>query len=190
MDLTTTDQPPRLQRTIKNADGTLTHTLLTPERQEIICQTLQAGRGLSSAAAYANVSKRTIEEWRKRGAKALRGFEDGDELSIYELVLAEFEREVQLALAEFEGLHVSNIQHVALVERQWTASRYLLEKNHDDWKPAKKERERAGPTTVNFTLHFDSARDRALEPIDVQVIAQDDEEGTFLIPSGDDQDAD
>ncbi len=184
MMLPTTDRPPRLTRAVRNGDGTTIRTLLTPERQEIICQTLRAGRGLGSAAAFANVARETIVKWRTRGARALLDLDEGKGLSPADLLFAEFEREMGLAIATFEDIHVGNIDNIALTEKVWTASRWLLEKSSPDWAPARStavSEKSSAPTIINFTLHFDSARDRALPLIEVPVIAQD---GTILLPSG------
>jgi hypothetical protein len=182
--LTTTDRPPRLTRAVRNGDGTTIRTLLTPERQEIICQTLRAGRGLGSAAAFANVARETIVKWRTRGARALLDLDEGKDLSPADLLFAEFERAMSLAMADFEDIHVGNIDRIALEEDVWTASRWLLEKSSPDWAPVKQNavnEKSSGPTIINFTLHFDSARDRAEQPIEVPMIAQD---GTILLPGG------
>lgn len=182
--LPTTDRPPRLTRAVRNGEGTTIRTLLTPERQEIICQTLRAGRGLGSAAAFANVARETIVKWRTRGARALLDLDEGKDLSPADLLFAEFEWELSLAVAVFEDIHVGNIDRIAIDEDVWTASRWLLEKTNPDWAPPKRadsEAKSSAPPVINFTLHFDSARDRADPFIDVPVIAQD---GTILLPSG------
>jgi hypothetical protein len=137
-----------------DAEGKLRRNLLTPYRHEIIVDACRKGASLTAAAAYARVSRRTVAQWRATGRQVIEFIEDGgyDE---YLQRFADFEWDIQAALADFEFRHLQNVD--AKSNDQWTASKWLMEQRlKDDWGSDKGGGNSgpSAPPTIEFTLNF------------------------------------
>ena len=83
-------------------------TKLTPERQEKILKCVRAGMTYKAAAESAGIALETLCRWIARGEKAESG------------LFHEFYESVQEALADFEWVHLENIERSALKESKIT----------------------------------------------------------------------
>lgn len=89
-------------------------TKLTPELQDRIVQAIRAGAYIETAAAYAGVSKDTLYQWLKRGARSKSG------------IYRQFSDAVEKALAEAEMRDVMLVGRAA--ETNWQAAAWRLER--------------------------------------------------------------
>ena len=83
-------------------------TKLTPKRQEKILKCVRAGMTYKAAAESAGIALETLCRWIARGEKAESG------------LFHEFYESVQEALADFEWVHLENIERSALKESKIT----------------------------------------------------------------------
>ena len=83
-------------------------TKLTPERQEKILKCVRAGMTYKAAAESAGIALETLCRWIARGEKAESG------------LFHEFYESLQEALADFEWVHLENIERSALKESKIT----------------------------------------------------------------------
>lgn len=96
---------------------------LNPEIQQAICDALEKGSYIETAAAKAGISKTTLYDWLKKGARAK------DENGEYEeglLPYVEFSNAIEKAMAAGEQNHVDNIARHA--KENWQASAWMLER--------------------------------------------------------------
>jgi transposase-like protein len=171
-------------------DGSLYRTLLTQERHAIIVQSFENGLSSSSAASYASVSKGTLDRWRIKGQKAIQLEEDGESIG-HLIIYAEFERDVQGALAKFEKKHVENIEDHS--ETHWSASKFLLERRRPkEWGP-KRELVNAGPSApqkLEVTLTLGELRGTPNPPIEVPHAVVEDGDPILIGPASENDGSD
>lgn len=86
---------------------------LTPEVREQIVQILKLGHYIETAAAYAGISKQTLYNWLRRGAREKKG------------IYHDFHREVTRALAEAEIRELAYIDKSAK-KGSWQAAAWIL----------------------------------------------------------------
>ena len=102
-------------------------TKLTPEVQKQICDAIEAGNYIETAAAYAGINKDTLYRWLRDGARAKKGKKKN------------FSDAVQKALAKSEMRDVYIIGKAA--ENQWQAAAWRLERKFPDrWGRKDKQR--------------------------------------------------
>jgi transposase len=93
-------------------------TKLTDEIQTLICNYIQAGNYIETAAAAAGINKKTLYEWLKRGKQAQSG------------IYKEFSNAVEKALAISEIRELKTIKdHSA---QYWQAAAWRLERRFPD----------------------------------------------------------
>lgn len=90
-------------------------TKLTPEVQEKIISVIRKGNYIETAAAYAGISKQTLYNWLKQGARQPNG------------VYGRFVQAVEQALAESEMADLARIEQAAM-DGHWQASAWRLER--------------------------------------------------------------
>lgn len=96
------------------------HDKLTPEIQQTIVECLQAGNYLETSAAYANVTKKTLYDWMKRGNRQKRG------------KFRTFLNAIKKAIASAEVQSVATIAKAS--KTQWQAAAWRLErKDYKKW---------------------------------------------------------
>jgi len=101
-------------------------TKLTPEVQKQICDAIEAGNYIETAAQYAGIEKSTLYSWLKEGARAKSGKKK------------EFSNAVKKALAKSEMRDVFIIGKAA--EQNWQAAAWRLERKFPD-KWGRKEKQ-------------------------------------------------
>ena len=103
-------------------------TKLTPKLQEEICKAIRAGNYIETAAAFAGISKSTLYEWLKRGAREKERLAKNPRAKIKksEAPFVEFSDAVEKALAASEVRDVMLIGKAA--ETQWQAAAWRLER--------------------------------------------------------------
>jgi hypothetical protein len=89
---------------------------LTPEVQQRIVDSLRMGNYIETASAYAGITKSTLYEWMKRGAREKRG------------KYKEFSNAVEKAMAEAEMWDVALIAQAA--KENWQAAAWRLERKY------------------------------------------------------------
>lgn len=95
-------------------------TKLTPELQAEICKVLAAGNYLETACAFVGVSKVTVRNWIKAGARQKKG------------QYSEFLNAIKKAMAQAELSDVATIK--AAGKENWQAAAWRLErKNYKRW---------------------------------------------------------
>lgn len=123
-------------------------TKLTPELQARIVQAIQAGNYMETAAAYAGISKNTLFDWLRRGAREKERLAGNARARILkeEAPYVAFSDSVEKALAEAEVRDVVNVMKAA-DGGQWQASAWRLERKFPDrWgHKAKLQQEISGP---------------------------------------------
>ena len=77
-------------------------TLFTPEAAAKILQAVRMGLPFEKAAALGGVGSRTLRAWREKGANSPEGE-----------ALAEFEQEVEKAVAEGSVMHLARLDHAS-----------------------------------------------------------------------------
>lgn len=107
-------------------------TKLTPELQDEIVKVIRAGNYIETAAAYVGLSKNTIYDWMKRGAREKQriALEPRKKPSKKELPYLEFSDAIQKALAHSEVRDVAIIGKAA--EENWQAAAWRLERKFPD----------------------------------------------------------
>lgn len=93
-------------------------TKLTAELQAELCKALAAGNYLETACAYVGISRITVRNWMREGARSKRGQK------------REFLNAIKKAAAEAEIKDVKRIGDAA--ETQWQAAAWRLERKY--WK--------------------------------------------------------
>lgn len=103
-------------------------TKLTPKLQEEICKAIRAGNYIETAAAFAGISKNTLYEWLRRGAREKERLAKNPRAKIKksEAPFVEFSDAVKKALAAAEVRDVMLIGKAA--ETQWQAAAWRLER--------------------------------------------------------------
>ena len=123
-------------------------TKLTSELQSRIVQAIQAGNYIETAAAYAGISKNTLFDWLRRGAREKERVAGKPRARVRkeEAPYVEFSDSVEKALAEAEVRDVVNVMKAA-DGGQWQASAWRLERKFPDrWgHKAKIQQEISGP---------------------------------------------
>jgi hypothetical protein len=89
---------------------------LTPELQQKIVDSLRMGNYIETSSAYAGITKSTLYEWMKRGAREKRG------------KYKEFSNAVEKAMAEAEMWDVALIAQAA--KENWQAAAWRLERKY------------------------------------------------------------
>ena len=89
-------------------------TKLTPEVQQTIVNALAAGVYLETAAFAAGITRETLNEWLRNGAKFQTGVQKG------------FSDAVKKALASSELRHAATISVAS--QSQWQAAAWILER--------------------------------------------------------------
>ena len=172
------EAPPRLKRSVKKADGSWHHSLLTVERHEIICDAFKKGASNTAAASYAGIAPETIDKWRRRGREAWLLEEEGHDVD-HETIYAEFERGICSSLSEFERGHLENIDDHS--ETHWAASKWLLERRlPKEWAQKEQQQIQASPQFVEFSVHIGDRDEEKGRTIEVNAV----EEHTILIEPG------
>ena len=108
-------------------------TKLTSELQSRIVQAIQAGNYIETAAAYAGISKNTLFDWLRRGAREKERVAGKPRARVRkeEAPYVEFSDSVEKALAEAEVRDVVNVMKAA-DGGQWQASAWRLERKFPD----------------------------------------------------------
>lgn len=95
---------------------------LNAETQKRICDMLKIGQTMTTAAEYGGVSRKTVEEWIRRG-------EDRDRRESEEIYAA-------FAAAVKDAKLTSKIRNVTLIteaaKKHWTAAAWWLERNYPE----------------------------------------------------------
>lgn len=107
-------------------------TKLTPELQNRIATLIRAGNYVETAAASAGVSKNTIYDWLRRGAREKQRIAKNPRLRIIkkEAPFVEFSDVIEKAQADSESRDVALIAKAA--EEQWQAAAWRLERKFPD----------------------------------------------------------
>ena len=111
-----------------------------------IAEAVRRGNYMETAAAYAGISKPTLYDWLKRGAKEKQRVESNTKNRIRESerLFVEFSNAIKTALADAEMRDVGVITNAATVEGVWQASAWRLERKFPDrW--GRKKLELSGP---------------------------------------------
>jgi hypothetical protein len=104
---------------------------LTPEVQQKIVEAIKMGNYIETAAAYAGISKNTLYDWMKRGAREKdRIAGTNRKPKATEAPFVEFSDAVEKALAAAEIRDVMLIGKAA--ETQWQAAAWRLERKFPD----------------------------------------------------------
>ena len=148
-------------------------TKLTSELQSRIVQAIQAGNYIETAAAYAGISKNTLFDWLRRGAREKERVAGKPRARVRkeEAPYVEFSDSVEKALAEAEVRDVVNVMKAA-DGGQWQAAAWRLERKFPErWGyKAKMQQEISGPegkpVQMEVVLSCLSEEElRTLEPI-------------------------
>lgn len=107
-------------------------TKLTSEIQNKIVTAIRAGNYIETAAAYAGISKNTLYDWLKRGAREKERLERNPRARIKksEAPYVEFSDAVEKAMAEAEIRDVAIIAKAA--EENWQAAAWRLERKYPE----------------------------------------------------------
>lgn len=89
---------------------------LTPELQETLCGAIQEGNYIETACAFAGVSRQTVRNWMKRGARQSRGQ--------YRDFLDALKK--AHAIAEAKNVRVISVA----AKDQWYAAAWMLERRY------------------------------------------------------------
>lgn len=89
---------------------------LTPALQETLCGAIREGNYIETACAFAGVSRQTVRNWMKRGARQSKG--------IYRDFLDALKK--SHAIAEAENVRVIR----AAAKEQWYAAAWMLERRY------------------------------------------------------------
>lgn len=107
---------------------------LTPDLTARLCQKLRAGLYLETASAMEGLSKNTLYDWLKRGARyraALEAAPGAGELDPADEAYAEFSDAVEQALAEGDAFDETAISQ-AVRGGAWKAAAWRQERKHPD----------------------------------------------------------
>lgn len=107
-------------------------TKLDADTQHQIVTAIRAGNYIETAAAFAGISKSTLFDWLKRGAREKARVSNNPRAKIRkrEAPFVEFSDAVEKALAEAEVRDVAIIGKAA--EEQWQAAAWRLERKFPD----------------------------------------------------------
>lgn len=107
-------------------------TKLNAEIQEEICKVIRSGNYIETAASYVGISKNTIYDWMRRGAREKDRLKKNPKarLKISEAPFVEFSDSIEKALAYAEVRDVAIIGKAA--ESQWQAAAWRLERKFRD----------------------------------------------------------
>lgn len=108
-------------------------TKLTPEIQKTIMDALRRGSYMETAAAYAGISKNTLYDWLRRGAREKQRLANNSRARMLkdERPFVEFSDAIKKAQAEAE-LRDLEIIRKAAEEGEWQASAWRLERKFPD----------------------------------------------------------
>lgn len=103
-------------------------TKWSPDVQAKIVQAIQAGGYIETAAAFAGISKTTLYDWLKRGAREKERLQKNNRARLRkgEAPFVEFSNAIEKALAEAEMRDVVLIGKAAA--EQWQAAAWRLER--------------------------------------------------------------
>lgn len=132
-------------------------TKLTPELQEEICKAIRAGNYIETAAAFAGISKNTLYEWMKRGAREKERLAKNPRAKVKksEAPFVEFSDAVEKALAAAEVRDVMLIGKAA--ETQWQAAAWRLERKFPERWGRKERLEVAAEVDISSYVNALSA---------------------------------
>lgn len=100
---------------------------LTPERADLVCESLRLGAHPTTAAMNAGLNPQTLSNWVKRG----RMDRENGETSPYSLLVGQMEK----ATADAEVTALQNIHDAAEDPKFWQANTWLLERRFNKhWK--------------------------------------------------------
>lgn len=136
-----------------------------------IVDAIKAGNYLETASAYAGVSKVTLYNWLKRGARAKRN-------SIYK----EFLNAVEKAQAEAEVRDVLIIAKAA--EKNWQASAWRLERKYPQRWGRREAINLEGELSVENKVKLDPKLERIAMEIYRKYILSEEQSGGVLPDSG------
>lgn len=107
--------------------------ILTPDLQKQITDVIRAGNYMETAASFVGISKSTLYDWMKRGARERRRVEEtGRKPQKREQPFLEFSDAIEKALAESEIRDVMRISEASKTD--WKAAAWRLErKNAQKW---------------------------------------------------------
>lgn len=132
-------------------------TKLTPELQEEICKAIRAGNYIETAAAFAGISKNTLYDWMKRGAREKERLAKNPRAKVKksEAPFVDFSDAVEKALAAAEVRDVMLIGKAA--ETQWQAAAWRLERKFPDRWGRKERLEVAAEVDISSYVNALSA---------------------------------
>ena len=112
---------------------------LTPERAERICKAVADAHTYAYAAAAAGIGERTLYRYMSEGDEALMRFENGEELTEPDALLAQFAMMLSEAQQVAEERLLGRIEKAS--ETQWQAAAWILERRWPrDWSRSAKVR--------------------------------------------------
>jgi len=97
---------------------------------EQIVAAVRAGNFIETAAAFAGISKQTLYNWLKEGARERDRRENGEKADHTKDLYVQFSFQIEQALAEAEMRDVEIITKAA--EQQWQAAAWRLERKYPD----------------------------------------------------------
>ncbi|MFA4971966.1 MAG: hypothetical protein WC683_05085 [bacterium] len=107
-------------------------TKLTPAIQKSITDMISLGNYIETASALAGISKNTLYDWLRRGAREKQRLHDNPRARMKkkEAPFVEFSDSVERALAESESVDIGYIATAA--KTQWQAAAWRLERRFPD----------------------------------------------------------
>jgi len=99
---------------------------LSPEVHQAVITAVQAGNYLDTAAAFAGVSRDSLHEWARRGARERRRIDRGEPPRLEETPYLEFSDALKRALAQAEVADVAQIAKAST--EHWQAAAWMLER--------------------------------------------------------------
>ena len=102
-------------------------TKLTQDIQTTVCESLERGNYLETAAALSGITTATVRNWVRKGTDILKSIEAGDKITAEELSLADFTLAIQKAQAVGEARHLGTIDEAAQLGN-WNAAAWMLER--------------------------------------------------------------
>jgi transposase len=119
----------------------MSDTKLTPEITEIICQYIEKGNSIETAAQAVGICRKTFYNWLDRGEKEEPEF-------------IQFTHNIKKARAKSEMRHVEVIEDA--MDKSWQAAAWWLERrNRDKWGQHTEQKiEHTGKIDSNITYEY------------------------------------
>ena len=143
---------------------------LTPEISKKICEAIQAGNYIETAAAYAGINKTTLYDWLKRGAREMERVNASKTAKVKksEAPYVDFSNAIEKAFAQSEVRDVTIIGQAA--KKNWQAAAWRLERRfptrwgRKDQMEAKFEHtgDNGGPIQHEQTINLENLSDEEL----------------------------